>query len=600
MLTTLIALILVSFFLIMLYIMQVPSQLKKWWWWGGGGVGGFLVNFIPENIISDIQTAAKIEDIVSEVVVMEKTGKDFQGLCPFHSEKTPSFTVSPSKQIFYCFGCGTGGNVFNFLMKYQGMTFPEAVKKLAQRYGIGIPDHAVSPEQKQKMYEREQLIRINKEAAYFFYNELKQNRANKEASAYLSHRGIKQEIIDKFLIGFAPQGWNNLLRFLSNKGFSPGIMHKAGLVIPKKSNTGYYDRFRNRIIFPIINIQGQIIGFGGRVMDNSLPKYLNSPETPLFNKSRTLYGINTARQKSREDNLMYMTEGYFDVISLYSHGIKNAVASLGTALTDKHVRLLKGIVQQVILVFDSDQAGIRAATRSIEIFRKQNMGIKILILPQGYDPDSFICEFNSKKFREKAENAKSAISFLTDEAVKKHGMSIEARLRIIEDMKKPLASINDPVARSLYIRALAVRLCVDETMLSEKIRQTDSFQQPTLIRHPQTHNIPEPAMKIFHSKQFHSKHARMEKKIISMMLQFHEILPEIKKRDILDYFEDPLLKSLGLIILSKFKGRSGEAISDIINIIEDKEEQSIEGCLGLLAQFESGTGYKRRSNNLLQ
>lgn len=464
-----------------------------------------MVNFIPENIISSIQTAANIVDIVSEVVMMKKAGKDFQGLCPFHSEKTPSFTVSPSKQIFYCFGCGAGGNVFHFLMKYQGISFPEAAAKLAQRYGIQISDQAMSYEQKQRMYEREQLIRINKEAGQFFYNELTQNKVHTEASSYLNHRGINQEIIDKFLIGFAPQGWDNLLRYLSNKGFSPAIIHKAGLIIPRTNSTGYYDRFRNRIIFPIINIQGQITGFGGRVLDNSLPKYLNSPETPVFNKSRTLYGINTARQKSRETGIVYMTEGYFDVISLYSHGIENTVATLGTSLTDEHVRLLKGMVRQVILVFDSDQAGVRAAARSIEIFCKQNMDIKVLILPEGHDPDSFIREFNSDKFKKKSENAKHAMSFLTDEAVKKHGMSVEARLRIIEDMKNPLTSINDPVARSLYIRELAERLGVDEAMLLQRIGHSN-FAPPF---------APPPLPQVPERKIFYSKQTRMEKKNLS-------------------------------------------------------------------------------------
>jgi len=348
----------------------------------------FLAVYIPEEKINDIKNSADIVDIISEVVVLKKSGKNFLGLCPFHSEKTPSFTVSPDKQIFYCFGCNAGGNVFSFLMKQHGLSFPEAARMLARRYGIDIPVRTMSLEQKRRISERESVLAINRQAMDFFRCALIENASGKKAMEYLLKRGISR---DDFKLGYAPEGWDNLAIYFSKNKQSDRLVEKSGLIIPRKGKSGFYDRFRSRIIFPIFDVSMQVIGFGGRVMDDSLPKYLNSPETPVYNKSRSLYGLHMAKGKCRETRTVFIVEGYFELLALHQHGIQNSVATLGTSLTPEHVQILRGFIGKsgrVVLVYDSDIAGIKDAQRSIEVYDKGYVDASILVLHDGYEPDS--------------------------------------------------------------------------------------------------------------------------------------------------------------------------------------------------------------------
>ncbi len=563
--------------------------------------------FISEDKISKIKNTADIVDIISEVVLLKKTGKNYVGLCPFHSEKTPSFTVSPEKQIFYCFGCGVGGNVFSFLMKQDGLSFPDAARMLAGRYGIEIPTQTMSPEQKRRISERENLLAVNKLAMNFFRHSLFDSTAGKKATAYLNKRGMIKEIIDSFNLGYASEGWNNLANFFSKKRISHTLVEKSGLIVSRKDKNGFYDRFRDRIIFPIFDASMQVIGFGGRVMDDSLPKYLNSPETLLYNKSRSLYGLHMAKGKCRESETVYIVEGYFDLLALHQHGVQNSVATLGTSLTPEHVQILRGFIGKtgkIVLVYDSDAAGIKAAQRSIGVFNKGYVDAKILILPAGYDPDSYLFEFGSESFMNAASKALGIIPFLIDSAVKKHGLSTEGKIHIISDLKKPLAAVNDFVARSLYIKELAERVSIDEAAILKKVRETFDG-------------------KAIQNISIHEKESRLERRIIAMMLQFQEILSEISKRNILEHFEDNTLKSIGEIIVKHKNGSGGHTrssctsagdggrISEIINLIDDKKKRSIaaslaigedrwdsKGCLMLIEQFE--TSQNRRKNSLFQ
>ena len=302
-----------------------------------------MADFIPEEKISEIRNAADIVEIISEAVVLKKTGRNYVGLCPFHAEKTPSFSVNPEKQIFYCFGCATGGSVFSFLMKQQGMTFPEAVKAVAQRCGIELPRREMSPAERRRASERELLLGINRKAMAYYSGVLKHPVAGRKARAYLEKRGFAAAIIEQFALGYAPEGWDPLIRHLGAGRERLQLLEKAGLVIPRKTGSGCYDRFRDRIVFPILNAARQVIGFGGRVLDDGLPKYLNSPETPIYTKGRSLYGIDLAREDCRKSETVFVVEGYFDLLALHQHGIQNAVATLGTALTPEHVRVLKGL-----------------------------------------------------------------------------------------------------------------------------------------------------------------------------------------------------------------------------------------------------------------
>ena len=565
-----------------------------------------MVDRIPEKTISEIRNASDIVDIVSEVVLLKRAGKNFIGLCPFHSEKTPSFTVSADKQIFYCFGCGAGGSVFTFLMKHEGFSFPEAVRMLGRRHGIAVEDHQLSPEDRQRMQEREGIFDVNEQAASFFRHMLLEKEEGRSALEYLRKRGMTRETIDRFSLGYAPDGWDGLTGYFAGRHIPAALLEKSGLVVPRKSGGGFYDRFRNRIVFPIAGVSSRIVGFGGRVMDDSLPKYLNSPETAVFNKRRSLYGLESARSCCRETGTVYVVEGYFDVLALSQAGISNVVATLGTALSAEHVRVLKGYVREIVLVYDSDQAGIRAALKSVEIFRKENMDAKILVLPEGHDPDSFILKSGAQAFLETSRTARNMMDFLMEETVRKHGLSVEGKLRIIEDMQEPLGAVSDRMARSLYIRNLAEHIDVDEAMVAGRIRRISASGPADDGRRGAS-----PDERGFVEKNsFLGRHVMIERKIITMMLQFQDFLAEVDRRNLLDFFEDERLKSIGRHILMNYKATGEHHVSGVIEKLDETEREITvnlaiggdvwdrEGCLRLLAQFE--TGRKRQKDNLLQ
>lgn len=566
-----------------------------------------MATYIPEDKIEAVKNASDIVEVISSAVLLKKAGKDFVGLCPFHTEKTPSFTVSTDKQIFYCFGCGTGGNVFSFLMKMDGLTFPEAVRLLADKSGIALPNAFSSPMEKRRLTERERLLTINRLAMDFFQERLKNRNTGENAQVYLQNRGITTDTIKAFSLGYAPPGWRNLTSYMAGKKKSADQLEKAGLIIKKKEGSGFYDRFRDRIIFPIFDQGAQVIGFGGRVIDDGLPKYLNSPQTPVYDKSRSLYGIHMAKRKCRQSGVVYLVEGYLDLIALYQNGIENASATLGTSLTDAHVQILKGAVGpsgKAVLVYDSDQAGIKAAERSVAVFQKGFLEASILILPKGHDPDSFLNESGADAFLAAAEKALSLIPFIIETAISKHGLSIDGKVKVVEAVKGPLSAIQDKVARSLYIKDLAERIGVKEAIVLEKIRTTsagrssnDFFKKKAdFSRIKGTETIEKGA-------GLH-KESRMERKILSMMLQFPEMINVVIKKNILDLFQDDTLKSIGMLIIEKSSHEQIDTAGLMLfindhgkkNIVArlsiDNENWDRKGCLELIRQFSLGRAGK--------
>jgi len=576
-----------------------------------------LTGYIPEEKISDIRNAADIVEVVSEAVRLKKTGKNHVGLCPFHTEKTPSFTVNPDKQIFHCFGCGSGGNVFTFLMKHDGVSFPEAVRSLARRYGIELPERAPTPQQRRQMAEREQMLAANRAAADYYRRCLLEGNAGQTGRNYLKKRRISGETIDHFQIGYAPKGWDNLLTELTAKGYGASLMEKCGLVLQRKSGTGYYDRFRERVVFPIMDLNSRVLGFGGRVMDDSLPKYLNSPETSLYNKGRSLYGLCQTKKYCRELGSVFIVEGYFDLIALYQHGIRNAVATLGTALTAEHVRLLRGCIGsegRATLVFDSDEAGVAAARRSVAVFDKGYLNAQILSLKTGYDPDTYVFEYGAGGFQSAANGARGAIPFLLDTAVEKYGTTVEGKVRIVSELIEPLAAIGDEIKQSLYIREVAERLAIDEHAIRLRLQQSgDRMQTPGKrlpsedLRHPRGPGI--------------ERAARIERHLVAMMLQVPAVLSDIDRNHVLDYFENESLRALGSVILSRFQEKKHQVevsaetgpaatdrfVSEILDSVKDEnqrrliteltnteEDWSIEGCQKLIQHFAE-TGRSRSS-----
>ena len=498
---------------------------------------------IPEEKIAEILAASDIFDVVSEVVILKKSGRNFFGLCPFHSEKTPSFSVNPDKQIFHCFGCSAGGNALSFVMKYHGISFPEAAKMLARRYNIVIETQKMTPQQRRAVHTRETLFRLNKKVMQVYARNLNDPSKGDGARQYLERRGTSKQIIEQFALGYAPDAWDAVVNVLRKEKVVKGVAVNSGLVLEKKQKNGFYDRFRNRLMFPIFDINMQVAGFGGRVMDDGMPKYMNSPETPVYSKSRILYGLHAAKQACRRQDQVFIVEGYFDFLSLYQHGIENSVASLGTALTREHVRILKGYATTMILVFDSDEAGIKAAKRSIDIFVQEGIDTRILVLPGNNDPDSYVMAHGRDAFLELAKTAKTVMQFLLQLALDTYGTTVEGRIKILDEMKQHLAMIKDYAVRSIYVRQLAETLNIDEKAVLEKVR--DAYEKQA---GRQAHGPLIPAAVEESSQSILDSDPR-EKQILSMMLHWPELIPVAVQKQVVPAFYSNQLKQLACLII---------------------------------------------------
>jgi DNA primase len=561
----------------------------------------YLAGFIPEQIKSDIQNAADMVEVVGETVLLKKAGRNFVGLCPFHSEKTPSFTVSPDKQIFHCFGCGAGGDVFTFLMKQDGLSFPEAARTLGRRYGVEIPEKSRLVGTKMSTSEREEMIRANQSALNFFRYHLFEHPDGERARAYLKKRRISKKISDRFGLGYAPRDWEALHRNLSKNGVALKIAKQSGLIIPRKNSSGCYDRFRDRIIFPIFHLNGQVIGFGGRVLDDTLPKYINSPDSIVFNKSQSLYGLQQSKEACRKSDSVIIVEGNVDVLALHQHGIKNVVATLGTALTTYQIRRLKGFATQFFLVYDSDDSGIKASERIVGLFIKENVDVHVAILPAGHDPDSYLTEFGTDSFLKVVSDSLKIMPFLTECGIKKYGMSTEGKIRILEDLKLTLSSISDRVSRLLYVKEISERIGVDESALLEKVRNaTVQRVHQKSTRHLSDPSRPSDVLDVNRSAN------RIEQQVIAIMLQCPDLIPEIMAQKIIEQFADENLKSIGWAVGSSINAEP-QRIQNIISAVNHPEKERIiarlamteekwnrDAALKLIAHFKN---IRRRNSN---
>ena len=362
--------------------------------------------FYPEDLVEEIRIRNDIVDVIGSYIKLQKKGSNHMGLCPFHNEKTPSFSVSSSKQMYHCFGCGVGGNVFTFIMEYENYTFVETLKLLASRVGVNLPEEEYSEEAKRQASLKTRLLEINKEAAKYYYYQLRQKNGQ-AALYYLYDRKLSEDTIKQFGLGYSNKTGDDLYQYLKHLGYDDGILKESGLITIDKSKV--YDKFWNRVMFPIMDVNNRVIGFGGRVMGDGLPKYLNSPETRLFDKSRNLYGLNFARI-SRKQNIL-IGEGYMDVIALHQAGFKNAVASLGTAFTGLQANLLKRYTSEVLLTYDSDEAGTKATLRAIPILKEAGLSVKIVNMKPYKDPDEFMKALSAEEYQKRIDNAQNAFLF---------------------------------------------------------------------------------------------------------------------------------------------------------------------------------------------
>ena len=404
-----------------------------------------------DDIIEEVRQKNDIVDVVSQYVKLTRKGSSYFGLCPFHNEKTPSFSVTPGKQMYYCFGCGAGGNVFNFIMEYENYTFGEALKHLAERAGVELPQIEYSREVQEKARQKAELLEINKQAAQYFYYQLRTEKGQ-QGYQYLASRGLSEETMRKFGLGYSDKFSDGLYRYLKSKGYQDERLRESGLFNVDERH-GMYDKFWNRVIFPIMDVNNRVIGFGGRVMGDGKPKYLNSPETKIFDKSRNLYGLNIARTTRKK--YLILCEGYMDVISMHQAGFTNAVASLGTALTSGHASLLKRYTQEVLLLYDSDEAGVRAALRGIPILREAGVNSRVVNLRPYKDPDEFIKNMGSEAFEERLNQASDSFLFRVSIAESEFPMNEpQGQNRFFERCAQMLLELKDELERNLYIEAI--------------------------------------------------------------------------------------------------------------------------------------------------
>lgn len=429
---------------------------------------------ISDDKIREVQERAEILDVVSSYVALKRSGANHVGLCPFHAEKTPSFNVNPPRQIYHCFGCGVGGDAISFVQRIEGLSFPEAVRRLAERYGIEIAEEQRTPEQELARQRRAQLLRINEVAADFYHEILldAEDHRGRAARAYLKERGYGRESAERFRLGYAPDGWEALASHLAKKGFDTELVREVGLTRPGKEGRGDYDLFRARLIFPIFSARGEIAAFGGRVLDQALPKYINSPESPVYHKSATLYGLYPARESMRRSGEAILVEGYFDVLALHRAGFSQAVATCGTALTTEHARLLKRYAERVVLLFDQDKAGRQATFRAMEALLPEGLPVAATTLEAGEDPDSFVARRGAAALRERLEAARPVFELFLEETLAAHGDTVEGRARGAEAVVAKLSLIPGEIERTLYRQALAQQTGLDPAMLKRRADQT--------------------------------------------------------------------------------------------------------------------------------
>lgn len=421
---------------------------------------------IPQAFLEELQLKTDIVDVVSSYVTLNKRGNRYWGLCPFHSEKTPSFSVLPERQMYYCFGCHKGGGVVNFVMEQESVGFVDAVEILARRAGLEVPDSHEGRENRQR---RERLFALNKEAARFFHENLSNEQA-RAAVAYLRRRGLSRRTVTNFGLGYALDSWDSLMQAMLDKGFSKRELLDTGLVVESKKGS-LYDRFRNRVIFPIIDVKGSVIGFGGRVLDDSVPKYLNSPDTPVYNKSRNLFALNIAK-KSRAGRLI-LTEGYMDTIALHQAGFDCAVASLGTSLTEDHARLIARYTSEVILAYDGDTAGVKAAQRAITILNRTGLQVRVLKMTGAKDPDEFIQKFGRDAFQKLLDGSENHMEYrLSQLRSQYHFEDPGDKVAYLQKAAALIAPLPSPVEREIYGGQAAELAGVErDTMLAEIKRQ---------------------------------------------------------------------------------------------------------------------------------
>jgi DNA primase len=479
-----------------------------------------------ESVVQAVKDAADIIEVVGEIVSLKKAGVNYKGLCPFHAEKTPSFTVNPARRSFHCFGCGEGGDALSFIMRYQSISFWEAIKQLAGRYHIALPEKELSPRERESASKRKAIFAINQRAAQM-YHELLFAKEGACARSYLEKRRIPLAVINDFQLGYAPESWDFLLKAMADVGHDQ--LSEAGLVVQRESGAGFYDRFRQRVLFPIFSHSGQYLGFGGRILDDQQPKYLNSPETLVFTKGKTLFGLFQNKEAIRRSHRALIVEGNFDLLSLVAAGVRDVVAPLGTALTPQHIRALKGYAQEAVLLFDGDQAGIKAAMRAVPLFLSEKVEARVVILPDGHDPDTYVTEFGAVGLEQRVAEAYSLPEFVVSHLVEKYGLGLEGKGRIVEELRPLIKAIDDQdLQRSLFVSHFSQKL----GLTPEQLLGGVSTQITVNASHP----TKPAAVSAGHSKNSFSV---VEEQLVSFLIIYPEYANQFVEAGLFDAVTQP-------------------------------------------------------------
>lgn len=500
--------------------------------------------YINEDAIEKVKESIDIVNLVSEYIPLKKSGTNHVGLCPFHNEKTPSFTVSETKEIFHCFGCGEGGDGVTFIMKKENLDFPEAIKFLADKYGITITEN---PVEDRIVKERTRAYEINRDAARFFHDNLINNP---RALDYLNKRMIFPKIIRQFGLGYAKDSWDNLYNFLKLKGFKEEELEKVGLIGKRTGGNGYYDRFRNRIIFPIIDTKSRVVGFGGRVLDNTMPKYLNSQDTIVFNKGNHLYGLNLLSKHSSRKRIL-LVEGYMDVISLYLNGINYSVASLGTALTSRQSKLLKRYGDEVFICFDSDLAGIKATIKAIDILVSEDVNPKIILLPEGMDPDDYISKAGLMEFEKLFINALNHIDYKIHINKKKYNLhKAEDKIAFTIEVSKIIKGLKSPIEQDVYIDKVSKDMNISKEAIEKEVKG-NTIKTPYRSKRDSLNSKSKDKIYPVQTKMI-SGNIKSEIDLIKLMLEDKDYYESIIERINIEHFANYECNELFRIIIKEY------------------------------------------------
>ena len=521
--------------------------------------------YYPDEVIEEVRSRNDIVDVISGYVKLQRKGSSYFGLCPFHNEKSPSFSVSPGKQMYYCFGCGAGGNVFTFLMEYENYSFQEAVKTLADRAGVVLPEIEYSQEAKRARDEKNAVLEVNREAAKYYYYLLR-TPEGAPGLEYLKKRGLTAETMQRFGLGYAGRYSDGLYRYLKKKGVSDELLKKSGLMQVNEKQ-GMYDKFWNRVMFPIMDLNGKVVGFGGRVMGDAKPKYLNSPETAVFDKSRNLYGLNFARS-SRKKQLL-LCEGYMDVISLHQAGFTNAVASLGTALTSQHASLLKRFTDEAVLTYDSDEAGIRAALRAIPLLKEAGVTAKVLHMEPYKDPDEFIKAQGAEAFQERIDQAENSFLFEISVLEKSFDMSDpEEKTKFFQAVARKISGFELEVERENYIEAITGKYQISFQGLRKMVMNWLMQGAPPVREAPKSGKRKEKEDGILKSQRL----------ILTWLAEHPGLYPSVRQYIHPEDFSQELYQKAAKLLFDQLeKGEVNPA--QILSAFEDPEEQGQAAAL---------------------